>query len=385
MEVNGSRLVRFPWGSASGGRRWVWLAGIGAGLVILAALIYSGASGRLRAGRGLNLPRVGKAEPSITVFLHKTGERRTMKMEDYIAGVVAAEMDPSWPKEALASQALLARTFTVERLSRTGGVRHLHGTDACDSPEHFQAFDPGRVNENVRQAVARTRGVIVAYGGQPIKAYYHANSGGQTATLEEGGFPDRGLPYIKSIKDVTGTTAAGWRAEFPLTQVARAVARAGSGQSTAGLNVLAGEGYPRFDLPGEGTFAHEGADAAGSGAGEDGGVQMPEKGVAEAESAPRSVKIDARGPSGRVVSFDVDGRKIPAAAMRLGLGSTRMRSTLIDSVEVRDGKLVMVGRGYGHGVGLSQWGAKVMAEQGRAADEIIQYYFKGVRFARQWD
>ena len=53
-------------------------------------------------------------EPDITVFMHETGEKKTMKMEEYIAGVVAGEMKPDWPVPALAAQAIIARTFTVE-------------------------------------------------------------------------------------------------------------------------------------------------------------------------------------------------------------------------------------------------------------------------------
>lgn len=107
-------------------------------------------------------------EPVVSLYRHGTGERRTIPMEEYVAGVVAAEMDPRWPVEALAAQAVIARTFAVERLAR-GGVRGVHGTDVCDDPGHFQAYDPDAITPQVRRAVARTRGLVLTYGGSWLR------------------------------------------------------------------------------------------------------------------------------------------------------------------------------------------------------------------------
>ena len=72
------------------------------------------------------------------------------------AGVVAAEMDTKWPVNALAAQAILARTFTMENIQE-GRVRQLRGTDASTSVEEFQAYEPAKINDNVRKAVEMTR------------------------------------------------------------------------------------------------------------------------------------------------------------------------------------------------------------------------------------
>lgn len=126
-------------------------------------------------------------EPVVSLYRHGTGERRTIPMEEYVAGVVAAEMDPRWPVEALAAQAVIARTFAVERLAR-GGVRGVHGTDVCDDPGHFQAYDPDAITPQVRRAVARTRGLVLTYGGgagsgllpRPFRRLHrHAPGGGR--------------------------------------------------------------------------------------------------------------------------------------------------------------------------------------------------------------
>ena len=64
---------------------------------------------------------------------------------------------------------------------------------------------------------------------------------------------------------------------------------------------------------------------------------------------------------------------------------SKMRSCLIESLKVEDGKLHMRGRGYGHGVGMSQWGAYAMAKSGKTAEEIITHYFRGVTIDRAWE
>ena len=61
-----------------------------------------------------------------------------------------------------------------------------------------------------------------------------------------------------------------------------------------------------------------------------------------------------------------------------------MKSTQIDSMEVAEGKLTIKGRGYGHGVGMSQWGAYALAKAGKKAEEIVQYYFEGIKIVRAW-
>lgn len=283
--------------------------------------------------RGLFGERLGK-EPTLSVYFDE--EKRTEKMpfEKYIEGVVAAEMDPKWPKEALAAQAILARTFTLERLERTGGVKKLHGTDVCTSHEHFQAYDASRVNSLVRVAVSSTRGKIVTYKGKPIRAWFHSSSGGVTATPAEGlGLPDSVAPYVRAVKDpgVDGEESA-WKAAFPADQVGEALQELGG-----------------FD-----------------------------------GKEPKSIKIAKRGPSGRAVTLNVDGKEVPAPAFRTAVGPDRMLSTLLDDIFVKDGKVVMSGRGWGHGVGMSQWGALRMSKQGSTAEDIINYYYKGIRIERRW-
>ena len=81
----------------------------------------------------------------------------------------------------------------------------------------------------------------------------------------------------------------------------------------------------------------------------------------------------------------VNGSAVSAPSLRLQLGANAMKSTLLDSVSVEDGKVIMKGRGFGHGVGMSQWGAYGMAEEGATAEEIIRHYFQNIDIVRLWE
>jgi stage II sporulation protein D len=275
-------------------------------------------------------------EPVITLYDNDTGEKKEIKMEEYLAGVVAAEMEPSWPIEALSAQAVLARTFTLHKIKHEKGVPQ-HDADASTSTEEFQAYDPDRITSQVREAVKRTRGKVIKYEGDYIRAWFHSNAGGKTATAKEGlAFDKEPTPYIQSVSDsgqkVAKPKDKTWEASFTVDEVRSAVI------SQSGKN------------PGQIT----------------------------------SVEIVKKGPSKRAETVRVGDTEISGSALRMGLDPERMRSTLLDRFEIKDGQLHMAGRGYGHGVGMSQWGAYYMAEQGKSHTDIINHYFKDVTIDKIW-
>ena len=98
--------------------------------------------------------------------------------------------------------------------------------------------------------------------------------------------------------------------------------------------------------------------------------------------AGSQLQISQRGESGRAVTLEIDGQSVNAADLRLALGSTKMRSTLLTSLKIENGKVHMAGKGYGHGVGMSQWGAYGMAQEGKSAVQIIKHYFQKVEIAQ---
>lgn len=281
-------------------------------------------------------PQEYEEEPTISLFINETGEKKQVKLEEYLEGVVAAEMDPKWPDEALAAQAILARTFTLKKI-KDGGVK-AHGTDASTSVEEFQAYDPTKINDKVKKAVKASRGKVLVHNGKYINAWFFADGGGQTSVsaVEGLAYEKEKAPYIKSVKDpgfeITVPENKSWSAKFPLDQVKKAI------MDTVGKD------------PG----------------------------------AITSASIAKKGPSGRATKVMINDIELGAPALRLALGSEKMRSTLIDSFAINNGMLVITGKGFGHGVGMSQWGARALAEQGKSPEEIVKYWFKDVQLKQLW-
>ena len=268
---------------------------------------------------------------NISLYMHETGEVAEIDLEEYVCGVVAAEMDVNWPQEALAAQAILARTFTLEKI-QAGGVA-ARGTDASTDIEEFQAYDAAKINDNVRKAVQETEGQVVIHDGELIKAWFFADGGGVTASSAEEGlsYTKTPTPYIHSVEDPGADLADNennqWEAKFTLEEVNTALSQIGE-QPLDSLN---------------------------------------------------EAGISATGESGRATTLALNEQQGGAVAFRLAIGSETMKSTLLEEINVADGVLYMKGRGYGHGVGMSQWGARALAEQGKSAQEIIGYFFQDIQ------
>ena len=287
-------------------------------------------------GKNPQAPEPEKEEPVITLYVAETGQVKEIALEEYLYGVVAAEMEVDWPVEALAAQAILARTFTLEKISQ-GGVP-ARGTDASTNIEEFQAYNEDKINDSVRKAVDSTRGQVVKYKGKLIKAWFFADGGGKTAaSAEEGlGYTKEPTPYIQSVEDpgfkVTDPENKSWQATFSIGEVQKAIQQ---------IN-----GSPPGSITG--------------------------------------VEIVEKGPSGRATKIKFGDAVVSAPALRLALGNDKMRSTLLTGISLQGGNIVMQGKGYGHGVGMSQWGARALAEQGKSPQEIIKYFFKDVEIVREY-
>lgn len=275
-------------------------------------------------------------EPVLKVYIKETGEIKELPFEEYLQGVVAGEMKNDWPEEALAAQAILARTFVMEFVSEKGGSKY-EGAHVSTDIEEAQAWNQQAVNDRVKRAVERTRGEVAVYKNNYIKAWFHAHAGGRTASAKEGlAFEEAEPPYIRVVDSPDSPEApkedSNWTASFSRQEVEKALKE--TGVQIKGLN---------------------------------------------------SVKVAEKGPSGRAVTLDFDGKRVSAPGFRIAIGSTRMKSTLIDSIEVQGDRLVIKGRGYGHGVGMSQWGAYALAKEGKKAEEILKHYFKGIEIMKAWE
>ena len=272
-----------------------------------------------------------------TIIVYDVAERdyKRLNIEDYVMGVLAGEMRNDWPMEALKAQAILARTFVLKFISEKQSK--YDGADISTDISEAQAYAPDQINERIEKAVSETRGQVLSAGGELPYAWFHAHSGGKTELPVEGLDYDQENPsYLRVVEspdsDSAPTTVKNWSATFTANQVARAAKEAG----------------------------------------------------VDVGSTVTSIEAGKKSESGRTIYFLINGRQVSAPALRLQLDSTVLKSTLISSVELKDGRVTFTGSGYGHGVGMSQWGAYALALDGRTAEEIISWYFTGVGVVTVW-
>lgn len=276
-------------------------------------------------------------EPRLKVYIHDEKKVEEMPFEDYIEGVVAGEIKNDWPPEAIKAQAIIARTFVLDFVNTKGKSKHNPEAHISTDIEEAQAWNSKEINEAIKKAVEETRGQVLTYNGEFTKTWFHSNAGGITADSKEGlNYKEGNPPYIVSVKSPdTGAEVPAdersWTASFSKENIVEALGKMGSD-------------------------------------------------VADFQK----VSIGKKGPSGRVVTLLFDDSEVSAPDFRVALDSMVMKSTLLDSLEYADNKLTMKGRGYGHGVGMSQWGAYFMAKEGKSSEEILTHYFKEIKIANMW-
>ncbi|HHY09344.1 MAG TPA: SpoIID/LytB domain-containing protein [Firmicutes bacterium] len=279
-------------------------------------------------------------EPEVTVYVNETGERQTMKLEEYTAAVVAGEMFPAWPVEAYAAQAIFARSFTMDFIA-AGGMKDKYGADVSTSVEETQAFNPDAVTEEIKRGVAMTRGQVMTYDNRFVRAWFHAYSGGITARAKEGlDYKEKEPPFTKSVKlpenEFVPADVKNWTVSYNGAEL---------------KSLLAAKGISVGDLE---------------------AVEIKERGSTE-----RITKVAITGTEG--------SREISGPDFRLAVDSTKMKSTLVDEFDFKDGTLKISGTGYGHGVGLSQWDAYKMAKEGTPPEKIVAAFFRGVKIRKIYD
>lgn len=265
-------------------------------------------------------------QPSLKVYDINSKSIVTMELEEYIKGVLAGEMFNDWPIEALKAQAILARTYTLYYLQNS--TSKYPGADISNDVTEAQAYDASKINDNIEHAVNETRGKVILCDGELIEAWFHSNSGGVT-TVAKTGLNYLGQEnYTKTTKSPETTENSEnfeWSITFTKSEVLSALREMGVSVTTIS-EFLVGE----------------------------------------------------KDDSGRAVTLRIGGAEFSASTFRLKIGSTKMKSTLIDKVVVSKNSISISGKGYGHGVGMSQWGAKVLAQDGKTAEEIIDFYFDNI-------
>lgn len=287
--------------------------------------------------------------PAVNLLDCGSGEVISLPLEDYVVGVVAAEMPAAFPMEALKAQAVAARTYTLKRLSSavarptgdksSGGASDAHPqADICSDYNHCQAWigrdemlkrwgkSYNSYYEKICTAVSQTRGQAVYYNNALIDPVYHSTSNGRTENSEEvwGGK----IAYLRSVSSRWDTASPKFHTsvEVSLEDITKKL------------------GSP------EGVLQVSSVGAAG---------------------LLRPVEYTS---TGRLKTVSVANKTIPCTQLRqaLGLPSTDL------TWKVSGGKVVFSATGNGHGVGMSQYGAKGMALEGSSWEAIIKHYYTGV-------
>lgn len=322
-----------------------------------------------------------------SVAIHRTVGKggltvvNTLPVEEYLYGIIAREISPAWPLEAVKAQAVAARTYALHSM----GKHKDDGYDVCATTD-CQVYG-GKTAEDSRaiKAVDDTRGMVVTYQGKPIAAYFHGSGGGYTENSEN--VWGAAYPYLRGVPDFDQSSPHHkWEKAMTAKEVETAL-------ESAGINVGVLRTIELSPLAKPPVFA-------------------PDRGV-----SGRLKEVRLTGSSGSVT---VSGAKLRTV---LGLNSSlfdvkitlpadkQVEFEFTDSYGTRDVKVVEIkakplpeksdkpgvhritgrtnetivfsGFGWGHGLGLSQWGAKAMAEKAPAGDtayfkEILKHYYTGV-------
>jgi stage II sporulation protein D len=238
-------------------------------------------------------------------------------LESYLRGVVAAEMPGSWPLEALKAQAVAARTYVLYSMQPTEDY------DICATTDCQKYSGIAKEHPSSDQAVAETSGQVLTYGGAFAKTYFHSDSGGVIASSKEvwGGTAD----YLVAHNDVAyDTPHRNWDKTLEPSTVANVIS--GYGKNVGTVSAMRIISYT---------------------------------------ASGRVWELEVTGSAGSVT---LSGTSLTKMLRDMGLKSTRFSMT---------GSLSMRGSGFGHGVGMSQYGAKFLSGQGYVYSQILGFYYPG--------
>lgn len=275
------------------------------------------------------------ADNIIAVYIQDEDRIIQMNEEEYLVGVVAAEMPALYHEEALKAQAVAARTYLERKKSVSGCNRHAQA-DICTSSGHCQAYRDlenrrqwwgekfESYEQKIRNAVKETKGEVLLYEGKLINAMYHSSSYGSTEDCVS--VYGNQMDYLVSV--TTPEDKENVSVEFKISRSALA------------KKLL---------------------------------EQFPDSGVSQ-NNLDKTLKLNGVTSSGRVESVIVGNCEISASRFR---GIVGLRSTDF-SMQIQKEQVVFTAKGHGHGLGMSQAGANILAKQGMNYCQILLHYYKGV-------
>lgn len=268
-------------------------------------------------------PPATSQEQQVTVY-RSNGSVITLSMSDYLIGVVGAEMPASFPLEALKAQAVVARTYALKRISSGQKLTDTVSTQSYKDNNQLRREWQGNFDtyyNKIKLAVTSTDNMTIKYNGAYIDAVYHSTSNGRTEDAVH--VWGNSVPYLKSVESSWDKNASSYL-------------RTEEKELSVLLTLL--------------------------------GIDLSDE---------SSIEIVSRNASGRVSSIRIGNKNYSGVELRNLLG---LRSADFD-LEVQNNKVIITTRGYGHGVGMSQYGAKGMAENGYNYQQILRHYYQGINLS----
>ncbi len=351
--------------------------------------VNMGSTGFYSGGRfdGAGIPKVSVQSSSGTIKLDGKEYRGYIYLErrlggdllvinyvgtdDYVSSVLGREMSYSWPNEALKAQAVCTRNFVLCR----GAAHKTYGFDVCTTT-HCQVYGGvASEHENTRRAVNETKGILAKYNGEVVPLYFFATSAGQTESVEN--VWGSTIGYLKSVQDPYENPAQAskysWTVNYTRSEIENKLRNAGVNIGT--LQNITVDAVTASGRVTKMTF--HGSSGTHS-------VKLEKcRTILGLYSQKFSVSSDSVGmpstTSGKAVAplyaFTANGVKpvagycAVAADGKIGYAKTNAAG---------GENYVITGGGYGHGVGMSQWGARGMAENGFTYDQILKHYYQGI-------
>lgn len=264
--------------------------------------------------------RLNKVKNSLTVI-------NLVPIEKYLRGVVAKEMSPSFPIESLKAQTVAARSFAMKNRKR----HESEGFDLC-ATTHCQVYDGAAEFDSINRAVDETRGEILMFGGKIADANFHTDSGGMTEDVAD--VWGSAVPYLIAVREII-KLGEPWTLKFTVKDFSS-----------------------RF----------------GDGFGDLKSIKLSALTIGK--------KSSDRSASGRVKSAQIVGtKKIVTITGNDLRRKFSLPSTLFD-MKIDGGEIIFMGYGHGHGVGMSQIGAKSYAEDGWDCEKILAHYYRGAQLKK---
>lgn len=282
-----------------------------------------------------------ESDLNISMYNHETNEIMEIELEKYTVGVIAGETPANFEMEALKAQAVAARTYVLWRRSLykdTGHPDHP-GAFVCNNYAHCQEWlSEDELEERhgkswmkknlpkLEEAVMSTKGVIMTYNMKPIEPLYHSTSGGRTENSEDVFSAE--VPYLRAV-------SSPYEEKSPVLVDHYEI-------STKDFIFQLKERYNDFSI--------------------------------DESKISSEIDILERTDGGTIRRIQIGNKEFSGREIRelFGLRSSNF------TVDIKFNNIEFTTRGYGHGVGMSQWGANGMAEEGKTFDEILKHYYQGV-------